>query len=101
MANISTFESISSDIYEKNGDEDMCLLDSATTHTILKDQKYFSHLKMREINVSTINGSANLVKGFDRATIFLPQGTKCITDNALFSPQSRRNLLSFRDIRIN
>ena len=33
--------------------------------------------------------------------ILLPQGTKFIIDDALFSPKSRRNLLSFKDIRRN
>ena len=34
---------------------DMCLADSATTHTILKDKKYFSSLVKRETDVSTMD----------------------------------------------
>ena len=30
-------------------DEDMCLVDSATTHTILKDKSQFSYLLMQEL----------------------------------------------------
>ena len=81
--------------------EDICLIDSATTHTIFKNEKYFSHLSMGNINVTTISGSANLIEGFGRAIIILPKGTKLIRNNAMFSPQSRRNLLSFKDIREN
>nr|AQY61295.1 Pol [Coffea arabica] len=84
-----------------NGDDDICLIDSATTHTILKNKKYFSCLKMGETNVNTISGSAKLIESSGRATIFLPEGTKIIVNNALFSPKSRRNLLSFKDIREN
>ncbi|KAG6660347.1 hypothetical protein CIPAW_03G099500 [Carya illinoinensis] len=51
--------------------------------------------------VHTISGSSNLIEGSGRAYIVLPNGTKFCIDNALFSSQSRRNLLSFKDIRRN
>jgi len=35
-------------------DEDICLIDSVTTHTILKSNTFFSCLVMREVNVSII-----------------------------------------------
>jgi len=35
-------------------DEDMCLINSATTYTILKSNTFFSCLVMRDINVSLI-----------------------------------------------
>ena len=38
-------------------DEDICLIDSATTHTILKSNTFFSCLVMREVNVSSISGT--------------------------------------------
>ena len=53
-----------------NNDDDICLINSATTHTILKNKKYFSYLKMGETNVNTISGSAKLIEGSGRATIF-------------------------------
>ncbi|GJT93225.1 disease resistance CC-NBS-LRR class family protein [Tanacetum coccineum] len=81
--------------------EDICLVDSATTHTILKKEKYFSHMNLHESNVSTISGSAKLIKGSGIANILLPGGTQFKFDNALFSPMSQRNLLSFKDIRKN
>ena len=81
--------------------EDICLADSATTHTILKDKKYFLHLIVSDANVNTISGSTKLIKGSGRVTILLPKGTNFIIDNALFSMKSQRNLLSFKDIRRN
>ena len=83
------------------GEEDICLIDSGTTHTILKNKNYFSHLKLGEINVNTISGSVKLIEGSGRANVWLPEGTKLVIDNALFSSKSRRNLLSFKDIRRN
>ncbi|CAN1294781.1 Copia protein [Linum perenne] len=80
---------------------DMCIIDSASTHTILKDKKYFTYLVMREANVSTISGSANLIEGSGRANVLLHRGTKMHIEDALYSTQSCRNLLSYKDIRRN
>ena len=73
--------------------EDLCLVDSATTHTILKDKKYFVHVKLVVANVTT--------EGYGKASVMLPGGTKIVIDDALFSSRSNRNLLSFKDIRCN
>jgi len=62
---------------------DMCLLDSATTHTILREKKYFSNLVMKMEYVNTISGSTKLIKGSGRATLLLPGGTILTIDNAL------------------
>ena len=80
---------------------DLCLADSATTHTNLRDSKYFVSLRLFEGNVTTISGTSNLVKGSDRAIIMLPNGTKLQIDDALYSSRSRKNLLSFKDIHRN
>jgi hypothetical protein len=80
---------------------DMCLADSATTHTILKDQKYFSYLMRKEANVNTISGTTQIIEGSGRAIISLYGGTQLYIDNALYSSKSNRNLLSFRDICLN
>ena len=45
------------------------LADSATTHTILRDQIYFSHITLVEANVNTISGLADLIDSFRKATI--------------------------------
>ncbi|CAN1250021.1 Copia protein [Linum perenne] len=79
----------------------MCIIDSASTHTILKDKKYFSNLIMREANVSTISGSTNIIEGSGRANVLLHGGTKMHIEDALYSTKSCRNLLSYKDIRRN
>jgi peptide/histidine transporter 3/4 len=73
----------------KISDEDTCLADSATTHTILQNTKYFTHLVMTKANVNTISGSANLIEGSGRAIIQFPNGTKLCIDDALYSTRSR------------
>ena len=78
-----------------------CLVDCATTHTILRDKKYFSNLTLVPFNVQTILGLVDLIKGFERASIVLPNGTKFQIDDALYSNKFNRNLLSFKDIHLN
>ena len=82
-------------------DKDICLADCATTHTILRDKKYFSYLIMQKTNINTILGSTNLIEGSGRANILLLGGTKLYINDALYSEKSQRNLLSFKDICIN
>ncbi|TYG89937.1 hypothetical protein ES288_A12G142000v1 [Gossypium darwinii] len=81
--------------------EGLCLANNATTHTILKNKKYFSHLTMQKASVSTVSGSTKIIEGSGRANILLPRGTKFQINGALYSPQSQRNLLSFKDIHHN
>ena len=52
-------------------------------------------------NVNTISGSTELIEGSERANILLPIGTKFIIKDALFFTKSQRNLLNFKDIRLN
>ena len=80
---------------------DACLVDCATTHTILRDKKYFLNLILVPFNVQTISGLVDIIKGFRRATIVLSIGTKFQIDDALYCNKSNRNLLSFKDIRRN
>ncbi|KAJ0481448.1 putative GAG-pre-integrase domain-containing protein [Helianthus annuus] len=81
--------------------EDICLIDSASTHTILKKKSYFSTLTMKKANVGTISGKSKLIEGFGEAYVVLPGGTPFKITNALFSPMSQRNLISFKDVRLN
>ena len=80
---------------------DACLADCATTHTILRDKKYFSNFTLAQFNVHTISGPVNLIKGSDKATIILPKGTKLQIEDAFYSNKYSRNLPSFKDIRRN
>ena len=80
---------------------DICLAYSATTHSILQQKKYFSQLTLAPSNVTTISSPVNLIEGSGRATIILPGGTIFHLQDALYSTQSKCNLLSFKDIRWN
>lgn len=84
-------------------DKDICLADNATTHTIFKDEKYFTSLKIKDSAecVSTISGSAKIIIGSGKTNFLMPRGTNFEISDALYSPKSHRNLISFRDIRKN
>ena len=75
---------------------DACLADCGTTHTILRDKKYFSNFTLAQSNVHTISGPINLIKGSDKATIILPKDPKLQIEDAIYSNKSNRNLLSFQ-----
>ena len=82
-------------------DEDLCLANSVKTHTILKEKKYFEYLTLTKSNVTTISGLVDMIKGFRRANILLPNNTKQGIKNALYSLESRRYLLIFKVICAN
>ena len=86
---------------EKQNTRDICLADSATTHTILRNQKYFLNLTLLKANVNIISGPADLIEGSGKAMILLPNTTKICISDALYSSRSKRNLLSFKDIWCN
>jgi hypothetical protein len=81
--------------------EDLCLADSCTMHTILRNKKYFQYLISNKVSVNIISGSSNLIEGSGRANIILPKGTKFCIDDALYFFKSIRNLISFKDICLN
>lgn len=81
--------------------EDICIVDCATTHTILQSQKYFSQLTKTNSHVWTVSGTSNIIEGFGKASFLLPNKTHIHIQEALYSSKSTRNLLSFKDIRLN
>jgi len=78
--------------------KDICIPDSGTTHTILKSKKYFTKIFPTKGVINTISSPADLIEGTGNAMFMLPNGTKFVINNALYSPKSKRNLLSFNDI---
>ena len=76
-------------------------MDSGSSHTILKDKRYFVNLILKSANINTIAGTASLIEGHGPAHLVMPKGTHLEISNALYSPKSKRNLLSFKDIRMN
>jgi hypothetical protein len=83
---------------DNSTEEELCLVDSYTTNSMLREIKYFQTLKKRDGKVLTIAGRDAVIVGSGRATITLPMGTKIIIDDALLYIDSTRTLLSFRDI---
>ena len=82
-------------------EDDVCLIDCATTYTIFRDKIYFLELALIKANISTIFGTTNLIEGSRRTNITLPNGTRFHINDALYSSKSRRNLLSFKNIHKN
>jgi hypothetical protein len=58
-------------------------------------------MKMMKAKVNTISCSTDLIEGSRKANIMLHNETRFIIDNVLFFTKSRRNLLNFKDIRLN
>ena len=79
-------------------EEEMCLMDSCTTNSILRETKYFQTLTKRTGNILTIAGRDAMIVGSGKATITLFMGTQITIENALLYPDSTRTLISYRDI---
>ena len=56
----------------KRNNEDIFLVDTAITHNIFNNEKYFAYLSIREANVNIITGNTKMIKGSGRANIVLP-----------------------------
>jgi hypothetical protein len=81
--------------------EELCLVDSCTTNSTLREIKYIQYLKKRDGKVLTIVGRNAVIVGSGRTTMTLHMGTQIIIEDALLYPDSTRTLLSFRDIHCN
>jgi hypothetical protein len=71
----------------------MCLMDSHTINSILRETKYFQTLTKRMGNILTIVGCDASIVGYGKATITLPMGTQITIKNALLYPDSTCTLL--------
>ena len=67
----------------------------------LEKQSISKLLQKRQGNVLTIVGRDATIVGSGRATIILPMGTQITIEDALLYPDSKRTLLSYRDIHQN
>jgi hypothetical protein len=79
-------------------DEEMCLVDSGDTNSILREIKYFQTLTKNKGNDLTIAGRDAVIVGSGRATIMLPMGTSITIEDVLLYPDSTRTLLSYKPI---
>jgi hypothetical protein len=80
---------------------EICLVDIGTTNTILRETRYFQTLAKKNGNIMTIAGSNAHIVGTGSATLVLPMGSQIFVKDALLYPDSKRTLLSFKDIRVN
>jgi hypothetical protein len=92
------------DLSEADGD--MALLDSGSTHTILRDPRYFEFSRhdsetpsWQTCELSTVAGKRKMTFREGRARVTLPGGATLICSNAMFAPDAQRSLISFRDLR--
>jgi uncharacterized protein YbaR (Trm112 family) len=82
-------------------EEKICLIDSCTINTILRETKYFQTLTKITRNILTIAGRDAYIVGSRKATIILPMCIQLTIKNVLLHPNSIHTLLSYRDIRKN
>ncbi|GAV56991.1 hypothetical protein CFOL_v3_00530, partial [Cephalotus follicularis] len=54
-----------------------------------------------KVNIGTISSTTDLIEGSGMTSFVLSNGTQMRITDALYSTKSRRNLLSFKDIRLN
>ena len=62
---------------------ELCLIDSGTTNTILRDTRYFHTLTKKSGNIMTIARSNAHIVGIESATLVLPMGTQIFVKDAL------------------
>jgi hypothetical protein len=82
-------------------EEEICLVDSYTTNTILREAKYFQTLTKRKGNILTIAGCDACIVGSKKDTIIFSMGTQVTIESTLMYPDSTRTLLSYSDIYKN
>ena len=83
----------------------IALLDSATTHTILRSPEYFKFEGHRATwhmsDIVTIAGRRNFCYKEGQARVLLLGGTPILCERAMYSPNGPRSLISYRDLRAN
>jgi hypothetical protein len=75
---------------------EICLVDSGTTNTIIRETRYFQTLTKKSGDIMTIVGSNAHIVGTGSATLVLPMGTQIFVKDALLYPDSKRTILSFK-----
>ena len=56
-------------------EEEMCLVDSGTTNSILREIKYFQTLTKKNRDILTIAGRDTVIVGIGRVIFTFPMGT--------------------------
>jgi hypothetical protein len=79
-------------------DMNTCIVDSGTSHTILRSKECFTQITPSHRTMTTIMGSDQIEEGHGPATITLPRGTSIHIRSAIYAPNATKNLISFKDI---
>ena len=69
----------------KMNEDDVCFTNCETTHTILRDKRYFIELTLIKANASTISSTTNLVESSRSANIIPPNETRFHINDAFYS----------------
>lgn len=85
--------------YSSLNDPTIRIIDSGTSHTILKHRKYFEYITPSSRTMTTIIGPNQIKEGKGRAHIILLDGTKIKIAVAIFAPSATQNLINFQDIQ--
>lgn len=88
---------------QRSSNPNEALLDSASTHTILTNPKFF-HFEgnddaWQHCTLITMAGSRNIKFREGRATVILPGGFPLNCERAMYAPDAPRSLISYRDLR--
>ena len=59
-------------------ENDVCLTNYVTMHTILQDKIYVFNLTLTKVNINTIYGTTNLTEGSRIANIMIPIAIRSI-----------------------
>ena len=76
-------------------EEELCLVDSGATNSILREMKYFQTLKKTNGDILTIAGRDTVIVGTGRAIFTLPSGTHVTIEDVLLYPDSSRTLINY------
>ena len=83
----------------------IALLDSASTHIILTDPRFFEFPKRQTswqyCKITTMAASRNLKFREGRTNVIQPGGHTLICAGAMFAPEAPRSLINYKDLRAN
>ena len=85
---------------DRGTEDNLCLVNIATTQHYKKSE-VFLRIGIQSRKISTIVRPMQIIEGSGRAHMMLSNGTRLLIKDVLFSRSSRRNLISFNDIRMN
>ena len=74
-------------------EDDVCLAECATMHTIFQDERYVLKLILTKANLNTIFDTINLVNGSGRVNMIPPNKTKFHINDTLCLNKSKKKIV--------